>query len=101
MKNTLKTDKINSLFNKGIWVNSEYITAIYSNSDSFEYMVSAPIKKFRKATDRNRIKRILRASIDKLKVKNISIAFIYKSTKIEDYNVIDKNIKEIWNKVKV
>jgi ribonuclease P protein component len=65
-------------------------------SDSFVYMVSAPIKKFKRAVDRNYIKRVMRSSIDSH--SKISIAFIYTSTSLDDTITINNSIKEILNK---
>lgn len=53
MKQTLNKQDIDSLFKEGKWLNTSNITAIYKPSNKFEYMVSAPIKKSKKATDRN------------------------------------------------
>ena len=100
MKNTLKKETIDTLFKKGKWISSQNINAIYLPDTTFNYMVSAPIKKFRRAVDRNRIKRLLRQSIFSQKSKPISISFIYTSTKILDYESINNDIKNILNKIK-
>jgi len=97
MKQTLNKQDIDTLFKEGKWLNSSNIRAIYKPSNKFEYMVSAPIKKFKKATDRNRIKRLLRNSIQGFN-KPIQIALIYNSTKIEDFTLIEKETKEILSK---
>ena len=98
MKQTLNKQDINSLFKEGKWIGSPNIKAIYKPSNRFGYMVSAPIKKFKKATDRNKIKRLLRNCLQGFN-KPIQIAIIYNSSKIEDYNLINKEIKEILNKI--
>jgi ribonuclease P protein component len=96
MKNSLRKDDIDLLFKKGKWIKNNCISAIYMPSDSFVYMVSAPIKKFKRAVDRNYIKRVMRSSIDSH--SKISIAFIYTSTSLDDTITINNSIKEILNK---
>lgn len=97
MKNSLKKDEIDLLFKKGKWIKNNCISAVYMPSDLFAYMVTAPIKKFRKAVDRNYIKRLMRAAIDSH--SKMAIAFIYTSTSLDDTSTINKSIKEILNKI--
>lgn len=97
MKQTLKSQKINSLFQTGKWIRTNSISAIYKPSEAFSYMVSAPSKKFKKATDRNKIKRMLRHAISKNSQKPISIAFIYSVDKIIDADTINKDVQTIFN----
>lgn len=98
MKQTLNKQDINTLFKEGKWIGSTNIKAIYKPSIEFKYMVSAPIKKFKKATDRNKIKRLLRSCLQGFN-KPIQISIIYNSLKIEDYSLINKEIKEILSKI--
>jgi ribonuclease P protein component len=99
MKQTLKSQKITDLFQNGKWIRTNSVSAIYMPSATFSYMVSAPYKKFKKATDRNRIKRILREAIFNSKQKSVSIAFIYTKNKIIDANVVNKDIKSIFDSI--
>ena len=98
MKQTLNKQDISSLFKEGKWIGSSNIKAIYKPYTEFKYMVSAPIKKFKKATDRNKIKRLLRNSLYGFN-KPIQIAIIYNSSKIEDFSLINKEIKELLQKI--
>ena len=98
MKNTLKKN-IDVLFQKGKWLTEANVSAIYMPSDHFEYMVTASKKKFKRAVDRNKIKRLLRDGISENKIKNVSIAFIYKQTTIVDYSLIKHDISKILNKL--
>jgi len=95
MKNTIKKEKIDKLFQTGKWITTPSVKAVWLPSTNFEYMVSAPIKKFRKAVDRNRIKRLLRQSIFTQDPKHISIAFIYSLTEMSNFNIIHNDIKHI------
>jgi ribonuclease P protein component len=97
MKQTLKSQKITDLFQSGKWIRTNSVSAIYTSSEVFSYMVSAPSKKFKKATDRNKIKRMLRNAISKNSKKPISIAFIYSLDKIIDTDTIIKDVQTIFN----
>jgi ribonuclease P protein component len=99
MKQALKSQKITDLFQIGKWIRTNSVSAIYTQSATFSYMVSAPSKKFKKATDRNKIKRMLRQAISKNSQKPISIAFIYSSDKIIDADTINKDIQLIFNTI--
>ncbi len=67
--------------------------------------ISVPRKKFRKASDRNHIKRLIRESyrrnkgivLDSLEASgsNIDIMIIYVSDRLYDYDHIDLKLKEI------
>jgi ribonuclease P protein component len=96
---TLSNIEANGLFNKGKWLTTENISAVYLHSDVFKYMVSAPIKRYRKAVDRNKIKRILRSSICVNENKNINIAFIYKGDININSSIVRKEIKQIYEKI--
>lgn len=100
MKDTIKKENIDNLFNKGKWIGTNSVKAVWLPSNNFEYMVSAPVKKFRKAVDRNRIKRLMRQGIFEQDKKNISIAFIYNLTEIETHKIIFNDINIIFNKIK-
>lgn len=95
MKNTLSNLEASQVFKNGKWIKTENITAVYTNSNNFKYMVSAPKKIFKKAVNRNKIKRLLRNSIFNQLKPNINIVFI--CTSIEG---IDKNMNIIFDKLK-
>jgi ribonuclease P protein component len=65
-----------------------------------EVLISVPIRLFKKAVDRNRIKRMMRESARKYENKGYFIALIYNSDKIEDFKTIDNNIKTIFDNLK-
>lgn len=102
MKNTLNKENIDNLFKTGKWISTINVSVIYKPSTSFKYMVSAPIKKYRRATDRNKIKRLLRKGIfdNKLNEKNIDIAFIYRNNIISDFSTIQSDIIKIYKQIK-
>jgi len=100
VKQTLKNIEVNDLFKIGKWISTPNISAIYSNSTEFKYMVSAPYKNYKRANQRNKIKRLLREGIYNSDIKNINIAFIYKNTLVINQDIITKEIKEIFNRIK-
>lgn len=100
MKQTLKSQKITDLFQSGKWIRTNSVSAIYMPSETFSYMVSAPSKKIRKATDRNKIKRMLRQAIFNSKQKSVSIAFIYSQDQIIDPDIVNKDIKSIFDSIR-
>jgi ribonuclease P protein component len=100
MKNTLNKQEINTLFEKGKWITTNNIKAVYLLSTSFNYMVSGPKKNFKKAVDRNKIKRHLRATLKKCS-KPISIALIYSSKDINSLTLVDKEVEQILASLKV
>lgn len=99
LKHTLNNIEVSNLFKSGKWIATQNISAIYSKSNDFKYMVSAPMKNFKRATHRNKIKRFLRQGILKSEVKNVNIAFIYKSTTILDSKQIESEIKKLLNRI--
>lgn len=100
MKQTLTSIEIKKLFTNGKWITTKNVSAVYSNSDAFKYMVSAPIKNFKRATIRNKVKRLLRQGIYKTDIKNINIAFIYRGKTILNSIQIEDEIKNLLNKIK-
>jgi ribonuclease P protein component len=100
MKKTLSNIEVNRLFKKGKWITTTNISAIYVESNVFRYTVSAPLKHFKKATDRNKVKRLLRQGIQNNEHKNINIVFIYRNNIILDSKEMENEIKKIFNKIK-
>lgn len=100
LKNTLNNIEITKLFGSGKWITTTNISAIYSNSNEFRYMVSAPMKNFKKAIHRNKVKRLLRNGIFNEESKKVNIAFIYKGKTILDSATIENEIKQIFLKIK-
>ncbi len=96
---TLKDKKvIDRIFREGkkIQISSVYAKFIEGNS---EVLISVPIKKFKRAVDRNKIKRMLRELVRTKTNKNISIALVYNSDKLEDFNKVRNDVDKIFNKL--
>ena len=106
-KEKLKSDKIiNSLFQQGKSLFSFPIKMVFINlpaelgSSNHQFSVSIPKKKFKKAVDRNRIKRLIREAYrtNKAIIANIppkAMMAIYVSDKELTYKEVERSIKNI------
>lgn len=95
---TLKNKKvISELFTKGKYLSNDKVLAKYLDSEpGFLFTVSS--KKFKKAVDRNRIKRLLRESVKDIN-PNKSIALIYTGNTLPDFKDIKKSVDLVIRKI--
>lgn len=87
--------KVDILFNTGKKIQTSFFTVIYLPSNNGEVCISAPIKKFHKAVDRNRIKRLTKAVLRNYDFSKFDIFLIYRPTDIKSYVEINNDIKNI------
>lgn len=100
MKSLKNKSKIDELFTTNCGkLYTPTVKARFISGDS-EVLISAPSKIFKKAVDRNRIKRLMKESIRTKMIEGFTIAFIYNSSKIEDFKTIDKDIQKIFDNIK-
>ncbi|HBX53367.1 MAG: ribonuclease P protein component [Bacteroidetes bacterium RIFOXYA12_FULL_35_11] len=107
--------QIDLLFEKGRYFNNfpikvVWIDAVFESSFPAQIIVSVPKKNFKKAVDRNRIKRLIRESYRKnksefynyLTAQNIKMAvgFVYTSNEMPDYSDVESKIVLILQKIK-
>lgn len=102
----LKSRKaIAGLFNKGSSAFSFPIKAIYTKTEEkgIKIAVTASKRFFKKAVDRNQIKRRIREAyrLNKVdfKAEGLSIMFIYVGKSIEDYGVVASGMKKVLHKM--
>lgn len=100
MKNTLKNKaEIDNLFVNGKTISDKLIMIKWVESTETKFLFAVSSKKFKRAVDRNRVKRLMREVASKLEIKNKSIAFILRSetipTIIEMSESINK-LTKIW-----
>ena len=94
---------IDHLFLKGENFKSEPLTVIYVlnpiPSQFHKVLITVPYKNFKKAVDRNLIKRRIREAyrlnkhLLSARVEKLMIAYIYNSKEVEDYRQIESGIK--------
>ncbi len=109
-----RTRQIEELFEKGNAFYTSVFKVVWAIPGSSipspaQVAVSVPKKGFRHATDRNLLKRRIRESYRRrkhslysfLREEGISVTFImiYRSSKIEDYNAIDRAVEEVIQKL--
>ncbi|CAG7579903.1 MAG: Ribonuclease P protein component [uncultured marine phage] len=99
MKNTLTHKKeISSLFDRGRTLVGKCVLIKYMDSDDPKYLVTTSIKKYKRAVDRNKIKRLLRESIKGLKLSK-NIAIVYISNEIKSFDEISKDLNKLLSKL--
>lgn len=100
MKSLKDKKTIEKIFSDGKKIYTPTINAKFI-SGSPEIMISVPIRLFKKAVDRNRLKRLIRESVRNKSNDKFSIALIYNSDKIESFDVIEKDVNKIFNNLKL
>lgn len=73
------------------------IKFLESESNGFLFAVSS--KRFKRAVDRNRIKRLMKESVRKTTVNNKIMAFVYIGEVVPTLETINTNINNILNKL--
>jgi len=86
-------------------VNCLYLTPDEANDNPVQIMISVPKRLFKKATDRNLIKRRIREAyrlnknsliqLCREENKHLILAFLYKNNAIKDYKSIETDIQKI------
>ena len=95
LKNKSEIDK---LFKTGKSVSSGVVLAKVINSSSgFVFAVSS--KKFKRAVDRNRIKRLMREVVRLNMINDKSVAFVFIGDSVPTYLEIEKSIKCIIERI--
>lgn len=96
---TLKDKKvIDRIFKEGDKISTPSIYAKFIEGNS-EILISVPVRLFKRAVHRNRIKRLLRESIRTKKIGNYSIALVYNKDEIDSFSNIEKDVEKIFNKL--
>lgn len=96
------------LFSKGKSINAYPVKLIYSplenQIESHKIGVSAPKRNFKKAVDRNRLKRVMREAIRKQKStlhhsENYALLFIFIGKKRADYQTVYSAVEKLFHKL--
>ena len=96
-KSLILKDKseIDNLFTTGYPVSSDFVFAKVLSSDSTKFLFAVSSNKFRRAVDRNRIKRLMREVTRKIDISGVKIAFIYTGKYLPTYSEVESSIKSI------
>ena len=71
------------------------ILKVVSITGTGEVIISAPIKTFKRAVDRNRVKRLLRESVREVDFSKVNAFVIYNIAEIKTLNEIKEDLKKI------
>lgn len=99
MKSLTNKKVIAELFITGRKIYTTTVNARFIKGEP-EVMISVPIRLFKRAVDRNRIKRIIREIIRNKENSGYSIALIYNIDKIENIKDIERDINKIFLSIK-
>ena len=90
---------INELFEKGKYLSNGSVMIKFLESDSNGFLFAVSSKKFKRAVDRNRIKRLMREVVRLNMIKDKSVAFVFIGDSVPTYLEIEKSIKGIIEKI--
>jgi ribonuclease P protein component len=90
---------INELFEKGKYLSNGSVMIKFLESDSNGFLFAVSSKKFKRAVDRNRIKRLMKESARKVNVNNKRIAFVYIGEGLPTFEIINNSINNLLSKI--
>lgn len=96
MKGTLKDKKIiNQIFSAGKTRSDELIMVKSISSDVPGILVAVSSKKFTRAVDRNRIKRLMRESLKGVVLNGKSLAVVFLGDKVPTFDDVNSSISKL------
>ena len=104
-KERLKSKKlIGKLFEEGKSIKKYPFRLVYLIQDKNSLLknqasFSVPKRNFKKAVDRNRIKRLMKESARKINVNNKRIAFVYIGEGLPTYEIVNNSIINLLSKI--
>ena len=90
---------IDSLFEKGKSVSNGIVLAKVLESESTSFLFAVSSKKFKRAVDRNRIKRLMKECVRKSTITNKNIAFVYIGEGLPTFDEVNESVSKILSKI--
>ena len=90
---------ISELFEKGKYLSNGSVMIKFLESDSNGFLFAVSSKKFKRAVDRNRIKRLMKESARKIIVNNKRIAFVYIGEGVPTFEIVNNSIINLLSKI--
>lgn len=90
---------ISELFEKGKYLSNGSVMIKFLESDSNGFLFAVSSKKFKRAVDRNRIKRLMKESARKINVDNKRIAFVYIGEGVPTFEIVNNSIINLLSKI--
>jgi ribonuclease P protein component len=90
---------INELFEKGKYLSNGIVMIKFLESDSTDFLFAVSSKKFKRAVDRNRIKRLMKESVRGLIAPKKNIAIVYIGVGVPELSDIKESITKLLNKI--
>ena len=91
----MKKSEIDTLFTTGKKVYTKTFKIVFMPSENEGVIISAPIKIFKRANKRNRVKRLVREAIRGLDLSNKLVCFIYNLPEIKTFAEIKSELEKI------
>ncbi len=86
--------QLDILFNSGKKAYGKILKVVYDTGEGVS-VISAPKKRFKRAVDRNKIKRLIRESVKEVNYSNINCFIIYNISEIKSLEDIKNDLKNI------
>lgn len=91
--------EIDNLFANGKYISNELIMFKILDSDSTKFLFCVSCKKFKRAVDRNRIKRLMKESVKNISINNKSIAIVFRGDVVPSFLDMNNGINELITKL--
>jgi ribonuclease P protein component len=87
--------EIDTLFEKGKYLSDGFVLIKFLDSDSTKFLFAVSSKKFKRAVDRNKVKRLIREAIREIDFSKVNAFVIYNIAEIKTLQEIKEDLKKI------
>lgn len=92
-----KKSDIEDVFSKGKYISNNLFTIKYFSASETKFLFTVSSKKYKKAVDRNLIKRRMKMITSTVKLKkNFNVAIIFKNDTISDFETMKKSLESLF-----